>query len=196
MSLSIDSFSLDPASVDSGSMTPASGATPPGLPAGFVTAATAAQPAVNPESLVDVLFPLVDDDDWPPCPAEQVDAVLISHELAEIRGVPWFAANISRGDIVKVRHDGIGYVGGVVVSRGGHSTIHVMATTEAELAPIVERLNALGAVTASGLTPPMLTVDVPECVALQPVLDVLTGAESMTCAHSVACGQHRAPTAR
>ena len=55
-------------------------------------------------------------------------------------GVPWFVTNVSRGDIVQVRHDGIGYVGGAIVSGGGHSTIHVMATTEDELAPIVASL--------------------------------------------------------
>ena len=53
---------------------------------------------------------------WPPYPAETIEAVLIAHDLAEMQGVPWFVTNISRGDIVQVRHDGIGYVGGPVVS--------------------------------------------------------------------------------
>ena len=160
---------------------------------GSTSLAGAPQP---PDEVVDVLFPLVDDEEWPPYPAEQIDAVLLSDDLAEIRGVPWFVTNVSRGDIVKIRYDGIGYVGGTVVSRGGHSTIHVMATLEAELAPIVHRLRALGAAVSSGLTPPMLTVDVPENCSLSAVLDVLADAESMTCAHSVACRQHRVPSAR
>lgn len=143
------------------------------------------------ESVVDVLFPLIDDEQWPPYPAEMIDAVLIAHDLAEIRGIPWFVTNVSRGDIVHVRHDGIGYVGGTIISRGGHSTVHVMATTEQELAPIVQRLAALGASTASGLVPPMLTVDVPESCSLDKVLEVLTAAESMTCAYTVASRQHR-----
>lgn len=140
--------------------------------------------------VVDVMFPLIDDEEWPPYPAETLDAALIAHDLAEITGVPWFANNISRGDIVRVGHDGIGYVGGTVVSRGGHSTVHVLATTEAELVPIVRDLRALGAVTSAGLTPPMLTVDVPESCSLEAVLDVLAAAESLTCAHNVACRQH------
>lgn len=148
------------------------------------------QPAPT-EPVVDVMFPLVDDEEWPPYPAEMVDAALIAHDLAEIRGVPWFVTNLSRGDIVRVRHDGIGYVGGVIVSRGGHSTLHVMATTDAELIPVVEQLQALGAVTSSGLEPPMLTVDVPENVSLDDVLAVMANAESLTCAYTVACGQHR-----
>ena len=41
-----------------------------------------------------------------------------------------------------------------------------MATSEDELAPIVQQLVALGAATASGLVPPMLTVDVPESCSL------------------------------
>jgi hypothetical protein len=141
--------------------------------------------------VVDVLFPLVEDEQWPPYPAETVDAVLIAHDLAEVQGVPWFVTNISRGDIVRVRHDGIGYVGGAVISGGGHSTIHVMATTEAELAPLVEGLTALGATTLSGLTPPMLTVDVAESIPLAEILDLLVEAESLTCAFSIACCQHR-----
>ena len=146
----------------------------------------AARPAV-----VEVLFPLVDDEEWPPYPAETIDAVLIAHDLAEVQGVPWFVTNISRGDIVKVRHDGIGYVGGPVISGGGHSTIHVMATTEAELAPIVQGLTALGATALSGLTPPMLTVDVAESIPLAGILDLLAAAESLTCAFNIACCQHR-----
>ena len=188
-------MSLSTEPVTAGSAT--SGAVTAALPAPEpFTPGTPTAPAAQPEELVDVLFPLIDDDEWPPCPAEQIEAVLLSHDLAEIRGVPWFAANISRGDIVNVRHDGIGYVGGTVVSRGGHSTVHVMAASEAELAPIVARLTELGAVAAGGLTPPMLAVDVAESVALEPILDVLAAAESMTCAHTVACRQHRPASPR
>ncbi len=145
--------------------------------------------------VVDVLFPLIDDEEWPPYPAESVDAVLIAHDLAEIVGVPWFVTNLSRGDIVRVNHDGIGYVGGVIVSRGGHSTLHVMAATDQELAPVVGQLTALGADVHSGLEPPMLAVDVPEHVSLDVAINLLTAAESMTCAFAVACNQHRARAA-
>ena len=172
MSMSIDVRSSDQTACQPG----------PSTPVGPIAAAS---------SVVDVLFPLVDDEEWPPYPAEMVDAVLIAHDLAEVVGVPWFVTNLSRGDIVRVRHDGIGYVGGAIVCRGGPSTVHVMATSEDELAPIVASLDALGATTASGLVPPMLTVDVPERCSLAAVLDVLSAAESMTCAYTVACEQHR-----
>ncbi|HEY5882495.1 MAG TPA: DUF4265 domain-containing protein [Nakamurella sp.] len=145
--------------------------------------------------VVDVMFPLIDDEDWPPYPAESVDAVLIAHDLAEIVGVPWFVTNLSRGDIVRVHHDGIGYVGGVIVSRGGHSTLHVMAATDDELAPVIRDLTALGADVRSGLEPPMLAVDVPENVSLNVAVRILTEAESMTCAFTVASDQHRARAA-
>lgn len=141
--------------------------------------------------VVDVMFPLIDDEDWPPYPCEMLDAELIAHDLAEVRGVPWFVTNVSRGDIVKVRYDGIGYVGGVIVSRGGHSTVQVMATSEDELTPIVDRLAALGVGTHTGLVPPMLIVDVPETCSLAAVLEIMSEAESMTCAYTVACEQHR-----
>jgi hypothetical protein len=160
-----------------------------------LTTAAARGESAAPAPLVDVLFPLIDDEEWPPYPAEMIEAVLIAHDLAEISGIPWFVTDVSRGDIVQVRHDGIGYVGGAIVSRGGHSTVYVMATSEVELAPIVQRVRALGAQTASGLVPPMLTVDVPEICSLEQVLDVLTAAESMTCAFTVASRQHRAKVA-
>ncbi len=146
-------------------------------------------------AVVDVMFPLIDDEEWPPYPAENVDAVLIAHDLAEIVGVPWFVTNLSRGDIVRVHHDGIGYVGGVIVSRGGHSTLHVMAASDDELAPVVRDLTGLGADVRSGLEPPMLAVDVPESVSLNVAVRILTAAESMTCAFTVACNQHRARSA-
>jgi Domain of unknown function (DUF4265) len=167
------------------------------LPA--VTRTTAAAPnATTPApvadgvdaALVDVMFPVVDDEQWPPYPAENVEAVLLAHDLAEIRSVPWFVTNLSRGDIVRVDHDGIGYVGRSVVSRGGRSTVHVLATDQGELAPLVEKLTALGAEVAGGLEPPMLVIDVPISVSLDDVLEVLVAAESATCAYEVASHQH------
>ncbi len=151
-------------------------------------------PGVEP-GRVDVLFPLIDDEQWPPDPAENVEAVLLAHDLAEIIGVPWFLTNLARGDIVRVHHDGIGYVGGVIVSRGGHSTVHVMAASEDELAPVIRELTAAGAQVSSGLEPPMLAIDVPEYVSLDSVVKLLSAAESMTCAFSVACNQHQARAA-
>ncbi len=151
-------------------------------------------PGVEP-GRVDVLFPLIDDEQWPPYPAENVEAVLLAHDLAEIIGVPWFLTNLARGDIVRVHHDGIGYVGGVIVSRGGHSTVHVMAASQDELAPVIRELTASGAQVSSGLEPPMLAIDVPEYVSLDSVVKLLSAAESMTCAFSVACNQHQARAA-
>ena len=145
---------------------------------------------------IDVLFPLIDDEEWPPYPAENIEAELLAHDLAEIVGVPWFITNLSRGDIVRVHHDGIGYVGGVILSRGGHSTVHVMAASDDELAPVVRDLIALGAQVSSGLEPPMLAIDVPEHVSLTVAVERLTAAESRTCAFSVACDPHQARVAR
>lgn len=146
--------------------------------------------------LIDVMFPLIDDDEWPPYPAEVVDAVLIGPGLAEVVGVPWFATNLSRGDIVSVSFDGIGHVGGQIVSRGGHSTLHVLAAQQAELAPIVAGLTALGAVVRGGLQPPMLAVDVPPPGDFDAVVAVLSAAESVSCGYTVACRQHRSRAAR
>lgn len=161
------------------------------------TAGVPAGQGDTPASRVDVMFPLQDDEDWPPYPAEVVEAALLSHDLVEITGVPWFANGISRGDIVHVSHDGIGYVGGPVVSRGGHSTVHVMAGSQREMAPIAAALRALGAdphsgFEHSGFEPAMLTVDVPPQCTMDSVIEVLRRAESASCAFALASCQHRA----
>lgn len=140
---------------------------------------------------VDVMFPLMDDEEWPPYPAEMVEGDLLAHDLVEITGVPWFVTGISHGDVVCVSQDGIGYVGAGVVSRGGHSTVHVMAGSTQEMAPIAAALQAAGAATRSAFEPPMLTVDVPPQCSLDEVIAVLAAAESLTCAYTVACRQHR-----
>ena len=74
----------------------------------MTAAAAPAESVASAGPLVDVLFPLVDDEEWPPYPAEMIEAVVIAHDLAEISGIPWFVTDVSRGDIVQVRHDGIG----------------------------------------------------------------------------------------
>ena len=129
--------------------------------------------------------------DWPPYPAETVAAVMIGPGLAELAVSPWFATGVSVGDVLEVRHDGTGFVGGRVVCRGGHSTIQMIAATEDELTPTVKTLRDFGAVVRRIGTPAMISVDVPEGVPLQPIIELLDAAESMTCAYTVACAQHR-----
>ena len=159
--------------------------------AAAVVAAPVAEPRHTGRQTVDVMFPLMDDEEWPPYPAEMIDGDLLSHDLVEIIGVPGFVTGISRGDIVTVNQDGIGYVGAGVVSQGGHSTVHVMAGSMQEMAPIAAAVRAIGADTRSGFEPPMLTVDVPPHFSLDEVIAVLDAAESLTCAYTVACRQHR-----
>ncbi len=68
--------------------------------------------------------------------------------------------------------------------------MHVLATAQDELTPLVEALTALGAEVAGGLEPPMLAIDVPVSASLDDVLEVLAAAESATCAYEVASHQH------
>jgi hypothetical protein len=129
--------------------------------------------------------------DWPPYPAETVAADLIGPGLAELTASPWFAVGVSSGDVVEVRHDGTGWVAGRVICRGGHTTIQMIAATNSELAPTIETLRTFGALVREVSTPSMITIDVSEGVPLRPILDLLNDAESMTCAYTVACAQHR-----
>lgn len=69
-----------------------------------------------------------------------------------------------------------------------------MAAGEDELVPVVRKLISVGAEVHSGLQPHMLAIDVPEHVSLNIAVNLLT-AESMTCAFTVACDQHRARAA-
>jgi len=148
-------------------------------------------PAAAASSVVDVLFPLVDDEEWPPYPAEMLDAVLIAHDLAEVHGVPWFVTNVSRGDIVKVRHDASATSAARSSCRGGHSTVHVMATSEDELAPIVASLDALGAVTAAAWCRRCSPSTFRKVAPWQRFSDVLSAANHSPAPTTVACEQHR-----
>lgn len=129
--------------------------------------------------------------EWPPYPAETVAAELIGPGLAELTAAPWFATGVSCGDVVEVRHDGTGWVAGRVICRGGHSTVQMIAATNEELAPTIAALRTFGTVVREVFTPSMITVDIPEGVPLKPVLELLNAAETMTCAYTVACAQHR-----
>ena len=67
----------------------------------------------------------------------------------------------------------------------------MIAATNEELAPTIAALRALGTVVREVNTPSMITVDIPEGVPLKPVIELLNRAETMTCAYTVACAQHR-----
>lgn len=144
-------------------------------------------------TVTDVMWCLDDDEgaEWPPYPAETIPAVLLAPGLAELTAAPWFATGISNGDVVEVRHDGSGWVGTRVIMRGGHSTVQMIAATEEELVPVTSALRTFGAQVRQIGTPCMIAVDIPEGVPLEPVIALLNGAESMTCAYTVACAQHR-----
>ena len=139
---------------------------------------------------LDVLFYLYTGDDWPPFPAETVTARIIDTFVVQVTGIPWFAYDIAVGDEVAVTHDGVGYIGRHVRRTGGHSTVRVVATSAAELAPIADALRALGTTVVAADDPTLLAVDVPPTVELAAVRRTLTAAESLTCNYEVACDRH------
>ena len=139
---------------------------------------------------VNVLFYLYTGDDWPPFPAETVSARMVEPFVAVVTGIPWYAYDISRGDRVVVSHDGTGYLGRHVKVSGGHSTVRVVASTNAELSPIAAALTALGADVTFAGDPTLLAVDVPPFVDLAAVRELLAAAVSMTCNFEVSCDRH------
>jgi hypothetical protein len=138
---------------------------------------------------IEVMIPLPGDGEWPPYPAEIVMAVLRRPGAAELRGVPWFAEGLSRGDLVGIRHDGVGYVSTGLLRAGRNSTVQVVGATASDLAGVAAGLRALGASVVAGDQPPMLAVDVPPFVALDDLTALLDLSASATCAYRVACNR-------
>ncbi|GGM06983.1 DUF4265 domain-containing protein [Nakamurella endophytica] len=134
---------------------------------------------------VTVLFQLRPDDDWPPFLAEPLTGRLVTPFLVEITAAPRYAQGVSRGDVVAVSMDGANFVGRHVRTPGGHATVHVVAATDAELAPVREVLVDLGATVETAGDVSMLVVDIPPHVELPAVERVLAAAVSMTCDYEI-----------
>ena len=104
-----------------------------------------AEPNAGGTPEIEVVFHLTRTDDWPPFPAETVTARLLGPDRARLSGIPTYADGISAGDLVRIDHDGAGFVGRDVLARGRHTTVHVVATDVAQLEQLSSALVSTGA---------------------------------------------------
>lgn len=154
--------------------------------------ATPARPA----EAIHLTFPLTVEDGWPPVPTESVAAELVDgvadrvvdRVQARLLESPWFVEGVSVGDLVEVAD---GWTAGAVVRRGRHSTLRVVTTDAGQLSECQDVVEGLGCPTRPHPDHPVLSVDVPERVALEDVLVRLDALCSRTLTYTVACLQHR-----
>ncbi|MFL6101491.1 MAG: FAD-binding protein [Actinomycetales bacterium] len=155
--------------------------------------ATPARPAEAEDSGVSagptvVRFHLPVDDGWPPEPTEVLAAEVVREGLVRLLDVPVFADGVSAGDVMSVSGPG---EAGPVVSRGRHSTIRVAASARDELDEPRALSEDLGCRTRTSADHAMLSVDVPDRVAIEDVLVLLDSRCSATLTYTVTCLQHR-----
>jgi FAD binding domain/Domain of unknown function (DUF4265) len=142
----------------------------------------------TPAEAVHLTFPLAVEDGWPPVATEAVAAEPVCDGQARLTEVPLFADGVSLGDVVAVED---GSVGGIVVRRGRHSTVRVVAARADDLTEAADDVAGLGCRTRRHPRQSVLAIDVPERVALEDVLVRLDSLCSLTVTYAVTCLQHR-----
>ncbi|MYZ34511.1 MULTISPECIES: DUF4265 domain-containing protein [unclassified Streptomyces] len=76
---------------------------------------------------VRVLFPLEQDDGWPPVASERLWAIPVDVDLVRIDNVPWFVRDLSLNDIVRTRTDPRGALEAVrKISWSGNCTVRII----------------------------------------------------------------------
>lgn len=128
--------------------------------------------------------------------AETIGCRLLDGGCAEVVGVPMYLTGVSRGDVVRIHHDGAGLVGSDVLRSGGHSTVHVVAARGDLLNVITTELAGTGVTVLSDPVHPVLAVDVPPEADLAEVRTVLETHVSADCNYAVSCDRHPASVER
>lgn len=135
-----------------------------------------------------IRFHLPVDDGWPPSPTEELAAEVVQDGLVRLIDIPLFADGVSAGDVVSVLGPGDA---GPVVSRGRHSTVRAAASGRDELDEPRQLMEDLGCCTRTSTAHAVLSVDVPDRVAIEDVLVLLDSRCSVTLTYTVSCLQHR-----
>jgi hypothetical protein len=138
---------------------------------------------------IELTFELSQDDPWPPVPTETIAAVLVGPGVAEIVGVPVYVDQVSVGDRVEVATTGSTFRAGAVLRPGRHSTVRVVSTSDEALREVADLAASMRLATTAGQH--VLSIDVPDSVALEDLLVLLDFRSSMTLTYAVSCLRHR-----
>lgn len=126
-----------------------------------------------------VMFRLSKDEDgYPPDDWETLWACEVGRDLYSIDNVPFFARNISWGDVVSAVREGDELHFREVVQPSSHSVLRVIVFDPTKVDEVHEKLNEMKCDTEQSHLPSLLSVDVPPTVDLEEVLDFLREGEA------------------
>jgi len=126
-----------------------------------------------------------DADDYPPADWEWLWANRVSDSTFQIDNVPFFAKQISWGDIVSAQQTGTGLIFQKLIQPSGHSTVRVIVFREgrndeqlgAAVESIRQTLRAMGCSTELSHIPNLVAVDIPPNVDYEQVSAFLSQKE-------------------
>jgi hypothetical protein len=123
---------------------------------------------------VKILFHLErDSDDYPPVDWEHVWAFDCGNGEFEIDNIPFFAKDISVGDIVSAHIKNTDLIFEEMIKKSENSTIRVIMLKIAYKDVIRQKLSDLGCETEASHLPSLFSVDIPKEIPYKPVADFL-----------------------
>ncbi len=122
-----------------------------------------------------IMFQLIPDEDgYPPFDCEGVWAIKLGENFWKLDNIPFFAANVSNGDVVKVRNKKLGEKSFLaVVQQGGHSTLRIFLDEESFVKEVRNQLLEMGCSTEVSNVKKLISIDVPPEVSLNKVKSYL-----------------------
>jgi hypothetical protein len=121
---------------------------------------------------------------WPPAESEALWAEPLGDDLYRIDNTPWFVFGVSADDVVKAMAGSDGVLWGIEpVRRSGRQTVRIITRSGAPMhrdsAAVVRLFEPLGVRSEVMERPvPMVALDVPADVPLQPVKELLRQGET------------------
>lgn len=114
-----------------------------------------------------------DEDDWPPVATESIWASRIADELYRLNNVPFFAAEVSFGDVVKTerREEVEWFV--AVAEPSANSTLHVFCFDAAKRQEFSDWIKARGWMWEYAFNQQYIAVNVPATTEMEELFSIL-----------------------
>jgi hypothetical protein len=119
-----------------------------------------------------------DEDDYPPNDWETLWAFEVSPNLYSIDNIPFFARNISWGDIVSITQKGKELHYQKTVQYSGHSVVRVIVYNHSEREKLHKTLQKMGCDTEQSHLPSLITVDIPPSIDINLIREYLNKGEA------------------
>jgi hypothetical protein len=123
--------------------------------------------------IVNVTFPLDQQDDWPPVAREDIPCNQVAEGQYRLRGIPFYARAVARDDVVKAspRNGRLEFI--EVCDRAEAATVRAIVRDESRVAAVRKALGFLGCDTAVNDLVKLVAIHVPSFVPYGPIRDYL-----------------------